>query len=124
VKKNLATAERRREAVMVLRGQEREEAEWLLKHLELYVQRIQELKAKIQHEVKTYEDMQRLQTVAGVGPVVAYAYVAHVGNGERFSWSSRVRNYLGLIPRLGYSGRIQRQGHITKRGNGSVRSLL
>jgi transposase len=107
-----------------LSGQEREAAEWLLKHLALYEQRIQELKTKIQREAKSDEDMQRLQTVAGVGPVVAYAYVAHVGNGERFSRSSQVSNYLGLVPRLEYSGTIRRQGHITKRGNGYVRSLL
>jgi len=35
-----------------------------------------------------------------------------------------VSNYLGLIPRLDYSGTIQRQGHISKRGNGYVRALL
>jgi hypothetical protein len=46
VKKNLATAERRGEAVQVLNGPEREEAEWLLKHLELYEQRIKDRKDK------------------------------------------------------------------------------
>ena len=124
VKKNLATDERRREAIQILRGQEREEAEWLLKHLALYEERIKELKGKIQKEAKTDADMKRLQTVAGVGPIVAYAFVAHVGNGERFSRSAQVSNYLGLVPRLDYSGTIQRQGHITKRGNGYVRGLL
>jgi hypothetical protein len=89
VKKNLATAERRREAIQVLSGQEWEAAEWLLKHLALYEQRIQELKTKIQREAKSDEDMQGLQTAAGVGPIVAYAYVAHVGNGERFSGHRR-----------------------------------
>ena len=124
VKKDLATAEKRLAAVEVLRGQEREEAEWLLKHLELYEQRKQELKEKIQKEAKTDEDMKRLQTVAGVGPVVAYAYIAHVGDGSRFSSGSQVSNYLGFVPRLDYSGTIQRQGHITKRGNGYLRGLL
>jgi transposase len=124
VKKNLATAERRKEAVELLQGQEREEASWLLKHLELYDQRIKELKGKIQQEAKTDEDMKRLQTIAGVGHVVAYAYVAHVGDGSRFSSASQVSNYLGFVPRLDYSGTIQRQGHITKRGNGYLRGLL
>jgi transposase len=124
VRKGLATSEKRLAAIELLDGQEREEAEWLLKHLELYELRIQELKARIQQEAKTDEDMQRLQTIAGVGPVVAYAYVAHVGDGSRFSKGAQVSNYLGFVPRLDYSGTIQRQGHITKRGNGYLRGLL
>jgi transposase len=35
-----------------------------------------------------------------------------------------VSNYLGFVPRLDYSGTIQRQGHISKRGNGYLRRLL
>jgi transposase len=124
VRKDLATAEKRLAATELLHGQEREESEWLLKHLDLYEQRIRELKVKIQREAKTDEDMKRLQTITGVGPVVAYAYVAHVGDGTRFSTGSQVSNYLGFVPRLDYSGTIQRHGHITKRGNGYLRGLL
>jgi transposase len=124
VRKDLATAEKRQQAVVVLQGQEREEAQWLLKHLELYEQRIKELKAKMHREARADEDMKRLQSIAGVGPVVAYAYVAHVGDGSRFSKGAQVSNYLGFAPRLDYSGTIQRQGHITKRGNGYLRGLL
>jgi len=124
VRKNLATAERRREAVKLLTGQEREEAEWILKHLDLHDERIKELKSRINKEAKKDEDMKNLQTIAGVGPVVAYAYAAHVGDGSRFSSGSQVSNYLGFVPRLDYSGETQRQGHITKRGNGYLRGLL
>jgi len=124
VKKNLATAERRRQAVQVLAGHEREEAEWLLKYLELHEQRIKELKGKIKEDAKNDEDMKRLQSIPGVGPVVAYAFVAHVGDGSRFSKGAQVSNYLGFVPRLDYSGTIQRHGHITKRGNGYLRGLL
>jgi transposase len=124
-KKELATAESRENAVVrFLRGQEREEAEWVLKHLGLYEERILELKKKIQAEAKEDEDMKNLQTIAGVGPVVAYAFVAHVGDGSRFQTGAQVSNYLGFVPRLDYSGMIQRQGHITKRGNGYLRGLL
>ena len=124
VKKQLATAERRREAVGLLDGQEREEAEWILQYLELHERRLEELRGKIRREAKEDGAMKRLQTVAGVGPVVAYAYVAHVGDGSRFGTGAQVSNYLGLVPRLDYSGTIRRQGHITKRGNGYVRGLL
>jgi transposase len=124
VKKNLATTAKRQEVIGLLSGQERDEAEWILKYLELHEQRLAELKGKMVEEGKDDEDMKRLQTVAGVGPVVAYAYVAHVGDGSRFTRAAQVSNYLGFVPRLDYSGTIQRQGHISKRGNGYLRSLL
>jgi transposase len=124
VRKQLATAEKRKDVLELLTGQEREDAEWILKYLELHEARIKELKGKIQSEAKGDEDMIRLQKIAGVGPVIAYAYVAHVGDGSRFSRLSQVSNYLGFVPRLDYSGTIQRQGHISKRGNGYLRGLL
>jgi transposase len=124
VKKQLATAAKRQEVIELLNGQEREEAEWILKYLALHEARLTELKKKITAEAKEDEDMQRLQSVAGVGPIVAYAYVAHVGDGSRFTKAAQVSNYLGFVPRLDYSGTIQRQGHISKRGNGYLRGLL
>jgi len=124
VKKNLATAERRQQAIQALAGHEREEAEWLLKYLELHEQRIKELRGKIKEEATNDEDMKRLQSIPGIGPVVAYAFTAHVGDGSRFSKGAQVSNYIGFVPRLDYSGTIQRHGHITKRGNGYLRGLL
>jgi transposase len=124
VKKDIATVENRRETVELLIGQEREEAEWILKYLELHEQRISELKRKIYKEAKNDGDMKNLQTIPGVGPIVAYAFVAHVGDGTRFSKGAQVSNYIGFVPRLDYSGTIQRQGHITKHGNGYLRGLL
>jgi transposase len=124
VRKNIATVENRQETVKLLTGQEREEAEWILKYLELHEQRISELKKKIKKEAQNDEDMKNLQTIPGVGPIVAYAFVAHVGDGSRFSKGAQVSNYIGFVPRLDYSGTTQRQGHITKHGNGYLRGLL
>jgi transposase len=123
-KKHLATAGKRQETIQVLKGFEREEAEWIFKYLGLHEQRIKELKARIEKDAKEDEGMQLLQTVAGVGPVVSFAYVAHVGDGGRFSKGAQVSNYIGFVPRLDYSGTIQRHGHITKRGNAYLRGLL
>ena len=68
--------------------------------------------------------MQILQTIPGVGPIVAYAFTAHVGDGSRFSKGAQVSNYIGFVPRLDYSGTIQRNGPITKQGNSYLRGLL
>ena len=123
-KKHLASDKNRRETILLLQGQEREESEYILEHLDLYERRIKQLKEKIKAEAKSDENMERLQTIVGVGPIVAYAYMAYVGDGTRFSKGAQVSNYLGFVPRLDYSGTIQRQGHITKRGNGYLRGLL
>ena len=124
VKKNLATAGNRQEAVEVLTGQEREDAKWQLSYLEMFEKRIKELKDKILKEAKTNVLMILLQTIAGVGPIVAYAFVAYVGDGSRFSKGAQVSNYIGFVPRLYQSGTIERNGPITKRGNGYLRGLL
>ena len=123
-KRQLATVQKAQKAIGVLIGQEREDADYILLHLELYEKRIKALKEKIQKEAKADEDMKLLQSIAGVGPVVAYAYVAHVGDGSRFCKGAQVSNYLGFVPRLYYSGMTERHGHITKRGNGYLRGLL
>jgi len=51
----------------------------------MHERRIKELKAGMQREAKEGEGMKVLQTIPGVGPVVAYALTAHVGDGSRFS---------------------------------------
>ena len=90
------TSDRREEVVKLLSGHELEEAGWLLKYLDLHEQRIKELRVKIHSEAKVDEDMKRLQSIGGVGPLVAYAFVAHVGDGSRFSRAAQVSNYLGF----------------------------
>ena len=69
------------------------------------------------------EEIERLQSIPGVGPKVSFAFVAHVA-AERFENAGQVSNYLGLVPRVYMSGETVRYGHITKRGNGYVRALL
>ena len=70
------------------------------------------------------EDIQRLQTIPGVGDKTALAFTTYVGDGKRFNNGDQVAHYLGLVPRVDCSGSINRYGHITKKGNRIVRALL
>ena len=115
MKKNISSVEKAREAIKILTGQIREEAEWQVHHFELHEKRIKMLSEKMKAEAKEDENMQQLQSIAGVGTVVSYAFVAHVGDGSRFNNGSQVSNFLGFVPRLDYSGSIHRHGHISKR---------
>lgn len=123
VRKDLATSENREAAIKELSGLERQEAEYLLKSLSLCDQRIAELEAQMSDESAGDEVIQRLQSVPGVGPKTAFAFVAHVA-AERFENASQVSNYLGLVPRVYKSGDTVKYGRITKRGNGYLRALL
>ena len=90
-RKDLATVAKAREAVKILTGLIREGAEWQLQHLELHEKRLGELRDRIKTEAKEDENMKRLQGIAGVGAIVAYAFVAHVGDGSRFDSGAQIR---------------------------------
>jgi transposase len=123
VKKDLASAERRKETVKQLSGLEREEAEHLLVCLAQYEQRIEALEGQMAEAAAGDEQIGRLQSVPGVGPKIAFAFSAYV-NEERFENGAQVSNFLGLVPRVYISGSLIRYGGITRRGNGYLRSLL
>jgi transposase len=122
-RKDLAASKKREEAIQELSGTERHEAEYLLKRLALCEERIAELETQMEKESEGDEQIQRLQSIPGVGPKVAFAFAAHVA-AERFKNAGQVSNYLGLVPRVYISGDTVKYGSITKRGNGYVRALL
>jgi transposase len=123
VKKDLAGDEGRREAVRVLTGLERKEAEHVVSCLKLHEERIEALEEEMSRRAEGDERIERLQSVPGVGPKIAFAFSAYVNEG-RFENGRQVGNYLGLVPRVYMSGSLIRYGGITKRGNGYLRALL
>ena len=123
VRSDLSTSASRKEAIKELSGIEREEAEYLVQSLELSEERIRKLEKQMQEDAAGDEEIERLQSIPGVGPKVSFAFVAHVA-AERFENAGQVSNYLGLVPRVYISGDTVKYGRITKRGNGYVRALL
>ena len=68
--------------------------------------------------------VRRLQTVPGVGPVVALTFRAFVDDVQRFGTAAQVSAAIGLVPREASSAERRHRGHITKAGPGELRSLL
>ncbi len=66
---------------------------------------------------KSRDDCRRLLTVPGVGPLVATALVAAVGNGRQFRKARELSSWLGLVPREHSTGGKQRLLGISKRGS-------
>jgi transposase len=66
----------------------------------------------------------RLQQLRGVGPMVATALLASVGDGKQFSNGRQMAASLGLTPKQHSSGGKDRLLGISKRGDSYLRSLL
>jgi transposase len=67
---------------------------------------------------------QKLAQVEGIGPVVATALVAAVGNAKEFANGRHLAAWLGLVPRQCSSGGKDRLLGISKRGDRYLRTLL
>ena len=65
-----------------------------------------------------------LRTIPGIGPRTAEAVVAYIDNPQRFSRTSQVAAYFGLVPCQDASASTNRLGHITREGPPTVRKLL
>jgi transposase len=68
--------------------------------------------------------VQRLQSVPGVGLIVALTFRAFVDDIGRFTSAGQVSAAIGLVPREDSSAERRHRGHITKAGPRELRSLL
>lgn len=78
----------------------------------------------IKASVKENAVCQRLQSIPGVGPMVASAYFNEVGNGSAYRKGRDVSASLGLVPKQYGSGGKDKLLGISKRGNSDLRYLL
>lgn len=87
-----------------------------------------ELKARwserIEAAVAGHADAARLMQVLGVGPLIAYALCAFIGDIRRFSTSSQLVAYAGLNPSIAQSGKSQGRGGLSRHGRKDLKSLL
>ena len=87
-------------------------------------EQIAELDRQVRMRVREDAAARRLMTAPGVGAVVALAYTAVIDDPARFAKSSSVGAYLGLTPRRYQSGEVDYDGHISRCGDGLLRSYL
>jgi len=70
------------------------------------------------------EVIEALQTLRGVGKVIAITLVAEVGQFSRFARPRELMGYSGAVPSERSSGNKVRRGAITKTGNSHLRRVL
>ena len=88
----------------------------LKKNLDFYTQKI--------HEFSQEQECERLQSIPGIGPIIASAFYQHVGNGSEFKNGRAVSASIGLVPRQHSSGGKHNLLGISKRGDSYLRTLL
>lgn len=96
----------------------------LLTDVERYQQMIERVEKVLNTLAAAHPAVTLLQTIPGIGPRTAEAFVAYVGDPHRFSRTRDVGAYFGLIPCQDDSAGQKRLGHITKEGPATVRWLL
>lgn len=123
-KSDLATGDKRRQNVGVLIGRTLLEARRIEEELELVEAHIDQIQREIRQDLRDDLQAARLMSIPGVGPTTAMAFLAHVGDGSRFSRARQVSHFVGMTPRVDSSGETTRMGSITKRGCTAIRSLI
>ena len=74
---------------------------------------------------KTMRDLVcQLETVPGVGPIVALTAIAVFADVHRFASAKHAASYGGLVPSTFQSGDRDAHGHITTRGSAELRTML
>jgi transposase len=73
---------------------------------------------------RSCEESRRLEEIPGIGPIVATALVAEVGDWKAFSSGRNLAAWIGLVPRQHSTGGKERLGGISKQGNRYLRWLL
>lgn len=96
----------------------------LADQIEALFAQIVKLEREIVAEAKRDEDMRRLATIPGVGPITAASIKALVPDPGGFKSARHFAAWLGLTPRSHSSGGKERLGGISKMGNPELRSLL
>lgn len=82
---------------------------------------------QVEKQLKAYrkEEQKLLQSIPGVGPLTAATCISEIQNINRFKHPKQFIAFIGIDPRVHQSGAtIDKQRHITKRGNTLLRTRL
>ena len=95
-----------------------------LRELEQVLELQEQAEQRLDELARDSADVQRLQTIPGVGPRTAEAVVAFLPEPGRFRSGKQVSADGGFVPRQYPSRELDRRGRISKRGPKRLRKLL
>jgi transposase len=108
---------------------------WEEPHLGLTVRSVVAIQSCLQEQLRTIDgalqewarvtaEAQLLQTIPGVGTIVAAAILGGIGDVHRFPDTGKLCAYAGLVPKVHASGKTLRVGHLAKGGRNQLRWAL
>ena len=96
----------------------------LVKELSSMKEQIKAVEVEIIAWHRSNEASRRLETIPGIGPIIASALAATITDPSVFKSGRQMAAWIGLVPRQSSSGGKERLGHITKQGEPYLRRLL
>lgn len=107
---------------------EHEDHRWYMEPLQEVFRKvengIEQLVEGISNEWDKDPGVQRLKTVCGIGPIVAYTIRAALADAKRFATSKQVSAYAGIVPTERSTGETTHRGRITHEGRIELRQAL
>lgn len=82
------------------------------------------LEQRLRQQLQCDEDMRRIAAIPGVGLLTATAAIATMGQASAFASGREFCAWLGLVPQQSGTGGKVRLGHLSKRGDTYLRTLL
>jgi len=96
----------------------------LAEHWHLVRQRVTACEVRITRHAKADEQCVRTQHMTGIGPLTADAVVATVGTAKEFKNGRQFAAWVGITPSQYSTAGHSRLGHISRRGDAYLRTLL
>jgi len=96
----------------------------LLEEIKQIDERIDQLQHSMTALAKEDPAHDRLQSIPGVGPVLAPTVLAKLGHAQQFSSGRHCAAWVGLVPRQNGTGGKTQLGSISKNGDRTLRTLL
>jgi transposase len=82
------------------------------------------LEGLLRAQQASFQELPRLQTAPGVGPIVGLTVIAAFSDARRFPTAKHAASYAGLVASTYDSGERVQHGRITGRGSRELRSML
>ena len=96
----------------------------LLDDLRLVRKRIKQMDKDVLQLSKAIPDCERLMSMTGIGPIIATALYASIGQGHAFDNGRHLAAWLGVVPKQHSTGDNPRLQGISKRGNIYLRTQM
>ena len=102
----------------------RAQVERLLRLIDLVEDEQRELERELRRFARSDRRCQALETIYGIGPILACHILAELGEAKRFRRARSAMRAAGLDPVVDESGETKRRGHLAKHGSPELRWAL